>query len=84
MACTVTPVREGSGQAMFFAEKCSRKRTRAEKILLDTGGEDFAVDALILLWYCISKVAKGLFFLREKPGRQVLPAESFLPDGRGK
>jgi hypothetical protein len=30
--------------------------------------QDFFVDETVLLCYCISKVAKGLFFLREKSG----------------
>ena len=33
--------------------------------------QDFFVDETVLLCYCISKVAKGLFFLREKSGSIV-------------
>lgn len=42
--------------------------------------QDFFVDETVLLCYCISKVAKGLFFLREKSGymacKRLLPAGS--------
>lgn len=56
---------------------------------------NFAVDEFILLCYCISKVAKGLFFLREKSGnmacgsrnspkaRQRRPAECVTADRAG-